>query len=174
MPIETQQEKNTYHRDKYGLLYCHICGFQPPVKRVEKDGKEILRQNKSTLKYHLDIHKGQLPHVCKVCNKGFLHKNVLENHIQAIHSTPDNTITYRCNVPGCDFTSIQKGNLIIHKSRKHCLPIVDDYLIKKERENSVIFHCSCCSVDYNSGSNFHHHILKCLHQHGVAIPVSLD
>ncbi|MGV2435239.1 MAG UNVERIFIED_CONTAM: hypothetical protein LVT10_10455 [Anaerolineae bacterium] len=129
----SNSSKNTYadKRDENGLLQCNICGYKPPVKAKkdkngnelkDKNGKVILYQNKSTFKYHLDNHKGQLPHICKHCDKGFLHKNVLETHIAAIH--PDDTMkvkTFCCDVPGCSFSSWQKGNLIIHKSRKHCL-----------------------------------------------------
>ncbi len=177
MPIQTSTEKNTYKRDEKGLLYCHICGYQPPIKRIIEDGKEIIRQNKSTLKYHMDIHKGQLPHVCKHCNKGFLHKTVLEKHITAMH--PDDGQNgvkqiFRCNVPGCSFTSIQKGNLLIHKSRKHCLPLVNDYLIQLDYKDSKVFHCSCCNEDFQSGTNFHHHVLKCLQNNNIPLPVTID
>ena len=173
----TPKMKITYKKDEQGLLMCHICGYKPPVKnKKDKDGKNIIYQNRSTLCEHIKTHNDQLPHVCRFCNKGFLHKSVLETHISAIHPVDTDIKEKRfcCNVPACNYSTWQKGNLLTHKSRNHCADLVNEYLIQIEKEKNIIHKCSCCEESFDSGSHFHHHILKCLQRNNIELPISID
>lgn len=160
-----KKEVVSYKRDDSGHLMCHLCNFKPKPTPAHPNG------NPSTLHYHLKRkHEGNCSHVCKVCGYAFLHKLALETHIASRHPETVETIeTFHCDVPGCDFESITRGNLEIHKARKHCSNLVNEYLQMIDVEKKRVFHCNCCQKDYKSGTAFNYHILKCLNTHNVPV-----
>lgn len=81
---------------------CNVCGFASKTsgnhyrhKNIHKTGgvkcfhcetcgKSF--DSKLKLSSHQIIHRPVRPHVCKVCNKGFLYKNKLERHVLSVHA----------------------------------------------------------------------------------------
>jgi hypothetical protein len=167
-PSETKKkELVSYKRDETGHLLCHLCSFKPKPTPTHPHG------NPSTLHYHLKKqHEGNCSYVCRHCNYPFLHKLALETHIASRHpETVTNLEMFRCDVAGCEFESITRGNLEIHKARKHCSSTVNQYLDIQEEEKTKIYRCNCCQKNYKSGTAFNYHILKCLNTYNIAVPI---
>ena len=160
---QTKKELVSYKRDVNGHLMCHKCDFKPKATPAHPFG------NPSTLHYHLKKqHDGNCSHVCKTCGYAFLHKLALDTHIASRHpETLERVETFRCNVPGCEFESLTLGNLEIHKARKHCSNLVNQYLETIHIENKKVYHCQCCNKDFKSSTSFNYHIVKCLDQHNI-------
>ena len=162
-----KKEVVSYKRDESGHLMCHLCSFKPKSTPAHPNG------NPSTLHYHLKKqHEGNCPNVCKVCGDRFLHKLALETHVASRHpETLSKIEMFRCEVPGCEFESLTRGNLEIHKARKHCSNLVNQYLEIQEIDNTKAYRCHCCEKDFKSGTSFHYHILKCLTSHNIPVSV---
>jgi hypothetical protein len=167
--ISEQKKKEivSYKRDDTGHLMCHLCNFRPKATPAHPHG------NPSTLHYHLKKqHEGNCSFVCKHCNYPFLHKLALETHIASRHpETLTKVEMFHCDVPGCEFESLTRGNLEIHKARKHCSNFVNQYLDIQEIEKKKVYHCNCCQKAYKSGTSFNYHIVKCLQSHNIEVPV---
>jgi hypothetical protein len=164
-----KKEVVSYKRDANGHLMCHLCEFKPKPTQAHPKG------NPSTLHYHLKKqHNGDCSHVCKTCGYAFLHKLALETHIASRHPEVNQKVEmYRCNVPNCDFESLTLGNLNIHKARKHCSCLVNQYLQVVDIEKKKVYRCTCCQKDFQSGTSFHYHFVKCLQAHEVSTPVPI-
>ena len=156
-----KKEVVSYKRDANNNLMCHICDFRPKATPAHPHG------NPSTLHYHLKKkHTGNCTHVCSTCGYAFLHKLALETHIASRH--PEKNIKvemFHCDIPGCQFESLTRGNLEIHKARKHYSNVVNEHLQLTEVENKKAYHCTCCQKNYKSGTSYNYHILKCLETH---------
>jgi hypothetical protein len=115
-------------------------------------------------------HEGNCSHVCKTCGYAFLHKLALETHIASRHPEVNQKVEmFKCDVPGCEFESLTKGNLEIHKARKHYAHLASQYLQIQEVEKKKTYRCSCCQESYKSGTSFHYHIVKCMTNHNVEL-----
>jgi hypothetical protein len=166
---ETKKESFTYKRDASGHLLCHICGYKPPSTPNRPHG------NPSTLHYHLKKHEGAFPFVCSICDHGFLHKMSLETHMASQHPNHEKTKqveTFKCDIPGCEFESLTRGNLEIHKARKHYSEDVNRYMQVQEVEKKKVVNCTCCHKSFKSGTAFHYHILKCIQNHDLPLIAS--
>ena len=160
-----KKEPISYKRDANGHLMCHICDFMPDATPKHPHG------NPSTLHYHIKRHSGDCPYVCKACGHPFLHKLALETHIASRHPEANQKVEmFRCTEPGCEFESLTRGNLQIHKARKHYSSLVNQYLAPMEVDKKRVYHCKCCTNDYKSSTSFNHHILKCLDMHRPEAP----
>jgi hypothetical protein len=160
-----KKEVVTYKRDGNGHLLCHLCDFRPKSTPAHPNG------NPSTLHYHLKKqHNGDCAHVCKSCGYAFLHKLALETHIASRHPDLNQKVEmHRCDCEGCDFESLTRGNLEIHKARKHYSTQVNKQLQIVEADNTKVYHCLCCTKDFKSGTSFNYHILKCLDSHQILL-----
>lgn len=169
-PEATKKELISYKRDANGHLMCHKCDFKPKSTPSHPLG------NPSTLHYHLKKqHDGDCSHVCKSCGYAFLHKLALETHIASRHpETLQKVEMFHCNVPGCEFECLTRGNLDIHKARKHCSDLVNQYLETVLTDTTKMYRCNCCNKDFKSSTSFHYHIVKCFHSHNIqtGIPVA--
>jgi hypothetical protein len=152
---EQKKEPIRYKRDENGQYLCHLCNF------TAKYG--------STLHYHLKKkHIGNLSHVCTTCGDAFLHKLALETHIASRHPEANQKVEmFHCDCPGCEFESLTRGNLDIHKARKHCSALVNTYLETVEVEKKKYYRCHCCQKDFKSGTAFHYHFVKCLEDNNI-------
>jgi hypothetical protein len=159
---DEKKEQVRYKRDENGQYLCHLCNF------TAKYG--------STLHYHLKKkHTGDCSHVCKTCGYAFLHKFALETHIASRHPEMNQKHdVFHCNIPGCQFESLTRGNLEIHKARKHFPSLVNTYLEKVEHENKKLYRCHCCQKDFKSGTAFHYHFVKCLESNNVEMEVETN
>lgn len=158
-----KKEPVSYKRDENGRLMCHLCSFKPNPTAAHPNG------NPSTLHYHLKKkHEGNCSFVCKTCGYAFLHKLALETHIASRHPEVNQKVEmFHCDIPGCQFESLTKGNLEIHKARKHYPHLVSEYLQIQEQDKKKVYRCTCCQDTYKSGTSFHYHILKCMMTHNV-------
>jgi hypothetical protein len=159
--VTKKKEVISYKRDANGNLLCHLCNFRPKPTPAHPHG------NPSTLHYHLKKkHTGDCSHVCKHCGYAFLHKLALETHIASRHPEANQKVEmFRCDIQGCQFESLTRGNLEIHKARKHYSNLVNETLQVIEAENAKHYRCLCCTKDFKSGTSYHYHILKCLESH---------
>jgi hypothetical protein len=69
---------------------------------------------------------------------------------------------FQCPMKNCQFKSVTKGNCMIHCARRHFTEVVDDHLQIIPHEDGKQYHCSCCIKNFNSGTAFYYHVLKCL------------
>lgn len=117
------------------------------------------RKNQNTMHYHLKKHEGALPHTCKHCDKKFLHKNMLDLHIQARHSeNQEKKEQFKCPCENCDFTSLTKANRMIHFMRMHCKDLLSN-VMEKTTTDKVI--CKSCDKQFNNSTAFYYHATNC-------------
>lgn len=161
MSSSAKKEVISYKRDPNGHLMCHLCDFRPRPTPAHPCG------NPSTLHYHLKKnHSSEPSFTCKHCGNTFLHKIALETHLASRHPQPNQVIEmFACDHPGCEYESLTRGNLEIHKARKHYADIASKALQIVERDSTKLYHCLCCSTDYKSSSAFHYHIAKQITNH---------
>ncbi len=162
---EQKKEVFRYKKDEKGHLMCHMCDFKPKPTKASPLG------NPSTLCHHIQkCHSNDSFHVCPTCKHDFLHKFALETHIASRHPELSQKVkSFHCDVQGCDFESITRGNLQIHKARKHYADLVANHLEIVEVEKKKNYRCKCCQKDSNSSTAFNHHILKCLEDHLIPL-----
>jgi hypothetical protein len=165
-----KKEIVSYKRDANGHLMCHKCDFKPKATAAHPFG------NPSTLHYHLKKqHDNDCAFICKTCGYAFLHKLSLETHIASRHpETIQNVETFKCDCPGCTFESLTRGNLEIHKARKHCSELVNQYMETLFVEKTKLYRCTCCAKDFKSGTSFNYHIVRCLASHNIDLPIPVN
>lgn len=155
---QNQTTALVYKRDESGHLLCERCGFKPKATPRHPHG------NPSTMHYHMKKHTNDFPYVCSICKSGFPQKINLQNHIKARHpdATKEKEDMFQCPMKNCQFKSVTKGNCMIHCARRHFTEVVDDHLQIIPHEDGKQYHCSCCIKNFNSGTAFYYHVLKCL------------
>lgn len=163
--LDTSDQKKkeivSYKRDVNGHLMCHLCEFRPKPTPSHPNG------NPSTLHYHIKKqHHNDCQYVCKTCGHDFLHKIALETHMASRHPELNQKVKmHRCDCEGCEFESLTRGNLEIHKARKHYAAAVARHLQVTTVNDTKSYHCTCCQKGFNSGTSYNYHIVKCLESH---------
>lgn len=143
---------------------CEICGFRSKTSgnhhrhraRHNQGGAKTFHcetcgkafETKLKLSSHQIIHRPVRPHVCKLCNKGFLFNNKLERHILLVHAKER---PYSCHVCGKKLASkfglgihlkthakveITPESEILYQSGHNQLPVLDAIRIEKRQDTS--------------------------------------
>ena len=145
----TKSDLMKYEKNANGEFVCIYCGI---VKR---------RQN--TMRYHQLTHENELNHSCAICSKSFLQKQTLDMHMKSKHSEHcEEPAKYSCPFDNCAFTSLTKGNGIIHCYRIHCQDEIKEILEHNIEEKTI--HCKCCEKTFASSCGFYYHVGTCLKQ----------
>lgn len=125
----------------------------------------VVKKNQNTMFYHIKKHGEQLKHICKSCKKQFLQKQTLELHIRSKH--PDlineetiNNKKFKCPYDNCEFSSLTKGNCLIHFIRVHCQDEVNSIMIKNNDTKTI--ECSKCHNEFNNSCSFYYHCKSCI------------
>ena len=168
--------------DHYKVV-CKICGLRLTrfngtrhVMNVHNIGKtedqkiiqcsycqETFRDNYNKKIHEIRLHTKKYDHHCEVCGKGFVERNILERHKEAVHDTPE-TEKYkkkqiqkepveRVVCPHCGSTFATKISL-----RNHIQVVHED----------VKFECPHCNYSNGRKSNLDLHI-KTKHE-GLTFP----
>lgn len=134
----TANAKYVYTKNEKGEFVCPHCG------ETKK------RQN--TMFYHMKKHAGDFTHSCTLCQKGFIQKSGLVQHMLQVHpEAADGATTWKC--PCCDHSCAIKSNLLIHVARRHgtgWIPPAADG-------------CSCsgCKKEFSSATAYYYHAACC-------------
>lgn len=131
-----------YLRNENGDFYCSTCKFTTP--------------HQNTMHYHMKTHLGKYDHKCTHCDKEFMYKQTLENHILAKHE--DAKQEYYCVEKGCKFKSLTQGNCRIHWVRMHC----KEMMAKTIQSNDDAHVCKSCSKSFKGLTSFYYHAYDCL------------
>ena len=131
-----------YFKNENGHFVCPTCG--------------VIKEKQNSMHYHMKKHLEELNYVCKVCNKGFLQKQTLEQHVRVRH--PDKNTTKHACPFDCDFTANSKGNCIIHMIRIHFNEKIKDIMLKDAKTIT----CTNCITEFNSSGSFYYHCKDCL------------
>jgi hypothetical protein len=112
-------------------------------------------QNPSTMHYHIKTHvkkeTGVGKYACDQCDKAFIQKSGLTQHVLQIHT--ENAPTWACPHPSCDHAARSKANIMIHFSRSHC----DDWIPRYSKSQE----CSGCSKTFQSAGAYYYHAVGC-------------
>jgi KRAB domain-containing zinc finger protein len=138
----------TYTKNEEGLFVCPHCDYK--------------KSNQSTMHYHMKKHEEQLSHICKTCKKGFLQKQTLDLHIRSKHPEvkPVDAKKFTCPFDGCTFTSLTKGNCIIHCLRIHFQEEIRNMM--EIHDDTKTIECKECKNEFQSSSSFYYHAKQCL------------
>jgi hypothetical protein len=139
----------TYTKNEEGLFVCPHCDYK--------------KSNQSSMHYHMKKHEEQLSHICKTCKKGFLQKQTLDLHIRSKHPELVKTTDCRkftCPFEDCNFTSMTKGNCVIHCLRIHFQEEIRE-IMNVDQETKTI-ECTECNQEFNSSCSFYYHAKQCL------------
>lgn len=145
----TKSELMKYEKNANGEFVCIYCG--------------VTKRRQNTMRYHQLTHENELNHSCTICSKSFLQKQTLDMHMKSKHSEHcDNAAKYSCPFDNCAFTSLTKGNGIIHCLRIHCQDEIKE-IMEVNNETKTI-HCKCCEKSFASSCGFYYHVGTCLKQ----------
>jgi hypothetical protein len=130
--------KYVYTKNEKGEFVCPHCG------ETKK------RQN--TMFYHMKKHAGDFTHTCSLCQKGFIQKSGLMQHMVQIHpEAADGAPAYNC--PCCEHSCPIKSNLLIHIARRHgagWIPVATGACT-----------CTGCKKDFSSATAYYYHAASC-------------
>lgn len=138
-----------YQKNEKGLFVCPHCDYT--------------KSNQSSMHYHMKKHEEQMSHICKLCKKGFLQKQTLELHMRSRHpdhftQTPNDN-KFKCPFDNCNFTSLTKGNCIIHCLRIHYQEEMKEMM--NVDPDTKIIECNDCGEEFHSSCSFYYHTKKC-------------
>ncbi len=141
----------TYIKNTKGEYVCPHCG--------------ITKVNQNTMHYHIRKHEEQVSHTCKVCKKGFLQKQTLDLHMKSRHADylkeqGDDANKVYCPFDDCNFSSITKGNCIIHCLRVHFKDEINK-IMNVDNETKTV-KCEECDKEFTSSCAFYYHCKKCI------------
>jgi hypothetical protein len=141
--------KRRYEKNEAGLYMCPECDYTAAKS--------------STLCMHLNKHDKNKQNKCKFCDKVFLQKQILENHLINLSGKGDHPALekerFECPDVSCDFSSSKKGNCRTHFMRKHLSKETTDLL--DETVEGVIS-CRTCKNTFESEGSFYYHSLGCV------------
>ena len=139
-----------YQKDENGLFTCPHCDYK--------------KSNQSTMHYHMKKHQEELTHQCKLCKKGFLQKQTLDLHMRSKH--PEHTKTkgedakkFKCPFDGCEFSSLTKGNCIIHCLRIHYREEMEEIMQVHDETKTIT--CTECDQEFHNSCSFYYHAKQC-------------
>ena len=145
--------KRRYEKNDAGLYMCPECDYTTAKS--------------STFCMHLNRHKESKINKCKFCDKVFLQKQTLENHLINFSGRGDHPRLekerFECPHDSCDFSSSKKGNCRTHYMRKHVAE--ESTALLEEEENGEIS-CKTCKNVFGSIGLFYYHSIGC-----VSLPI---
>jgi len=145
----TTSELMKYEKNANGEFVCIYCG--------------VTKRRQNTMRYHQLTHENELNHSCTICSKSFLQKQTLDMHMKSKHSEHcEEPSKYSCPFDNCAFTSLTKGNAIIHCLRIHCQEEIKE--IMEVNHETKTLNCKCCEKTFASSCGFYYHVLRCLKQ----------
>ena len=120
----------------------------------------ITMKRQNSMHYHMKKHYEDMKYECKICDKAFMQKQTLENHIHSKHPEQVECVqkAFVCPFPDCEFEASTKGNCIIHCIRIHYQDEIKEVLSVNEKK----YDCSNCSKSFASMSSFYYHCKKCI------------
>jgi len=142
----TVSRMSKYVRNEAGEYLCPHCPFTAKAK------------NPSTMHYHLKAHSGETKYACTQCDKKFIQKSGLTQHMAQVHvddgcSNSDTQkkiqTCWTCTL--CQHVAKTKANMMIHIGRIHgkgWIPPLNDG-------------CSKCSKKFNSAGAYFYHATTC-------------
>lgn len=153
-PANTSKSKMPlkYIKNDEGNFVCPDCG--------------AVKRNQSTMFYHMKKHEEELTYTCKECKKGFLQKQTLDLHIRSKHpellkkSELDASKKFRCPYDDCEFTSLTKGNTVIHCLRVHFQDEINNMMLRDNETKTIS--CIECQKEFASSCAFFYHCKSCL------------
>ena len=152
----------------------HPPSTMPPLKYTKDDEGNFIcthdackfkSRNQSTAHYHMKKHLEEKNYVCKKCSKGFLQKQTLDLHIRSKHpellrDSDSDDKKFKCPYDNCEFSSLTKGNTVIHCLRIHFQDEIRNMMIQDSDTKSI--ECSECCCEFNSSCAFFYHAKKCM------------
>jgi hypothetical protein len=137
--------KSIYLKNEEGLFVCPHCG--------------VTKCRQNTMYYHIKKHTGELNYKCETCDKRFVQKSGLKQHVAQVHpevAMTDTTnmyanVLWKC--PCCEHSCRMKANLLIHIARKHCIK-----WIPADAEDHA---CSGCEKEFSSSTAYYYHAIQC-------------
>ena len=143
------KELMKYEKNADGEFVCIYCG--------------VTKRRQNTMRYHQLTHENELNHSCTICSKSFLQKQTLDMHMKSKHSEHcEEPAKYSCPFDNCAFTSLTKGNGIIHCLRIHCQEEIKEILEVNHETKSL--GCKGCEKTFASSCGFYYHVSHCLKQ----------
>jgi KRAB domain-containing zinc finger protein len=107
-----------------------------------------IKNNQSTMHYHMLAHEGKSPYKCKHCHKSFAQKSALEIHKSSKH---EKNMKFVCPSKGCSYECSTKANCRIHYIRKHA------GLVPLTTEET----CRGCQKTFKSDPAYFYHAATC-------------
>jgi Zinc finger, C2H2 type len=148
----TVSRMSKYVRNEAGEYLCPHCPFTAKAK------------NPSTMHYHLKAHSGETKYACTQCDKKFIQKSGLTQHMAQVHvddgcsgsgsgsgSDTQKKIQTCWTCKLCQHVAKTKANMMIHIGRIHgkgWIPPLNDG-------------CSKCSKKFNSAGAYFYHATTC-------------
>jgi DNA-directed RNA polymerase subunit RPC12/RpoP len=143
-----------YIKNENGDFTCPHCPIVIPGNK------------QSTMHYHLKRHEldntaKDTSYTCKECKKSFLQKQTLELHMKSKHAEllEEDTTKIQCPHEGCEFTSLTKGNCIIHFLRIHYNEEIKKCMTVHKETKTM--ECHECGKDFTNASSFYYHCKDC-------------
>ncbi len=141
-----------YIKNNDGTYTCPDCG--------------VIKNHQSTMYYHIKKnHTDDYKYTCTECNKGFMQKSMLRNHIATQHPElldNDDITEFKCPSKSCNYCSKTKGNLKIHIIRVHLADEVEEIYKKRKGEHSHPHRCLECKDTFKSMTSFYYHLVNCI------------
>ena len=136
--------KTTYIRNEIGEFVCPHCG--------------VTKARQNTMYYHMKKHTGEMSHFYSVCDKGFIQKSGLDQHMLQAHpkeaaAAGTDVTEYDC--PCCDHSCRMKANLVIHIARKHG----DGWIPSVPTAGGAT--CAGCDRSFSSPTAYYYHAATC-------------
>ena len=139
-----KKERIQYKKNDIGLFICPTCN--------------ITKENQSTMHYHIKTHKNESQHICKYCNKSFLHKNMLDVHMKSRHSQMEEK-SFPCVYENCKAQCNTKAQYMVHFMRIHAKE--ECQLHQKKNQTLKTSLCTHCDRLFESDSAFYYHSFTC-------------
>jgi hypothetical protein len=138
-----------YIKNDDGTFTCPECG--------------VIKKHQSTMYYHMkQTHTNESKYKCDECDKGFMQKSLLNNHIAVHHPDKSDCPTFNCPDKHCDHSSKTKGNLRIHILRIHFADEIDAIYKKRTSVETMQHKCRGCKESFKSKTAFYYHAMGCI------------
>jgi len=103
--------------------------------------------------YHIRTHFSTREYACTECDKSFIQKCGLDQHLLQAHGA--GKTLFMCPCPGCEHTSKTKNNTVIHIARKHS----EAWIPRAETSGENV--CGNCSKVCGSATAYYYHATTC-------------